>query len=131
VGQHQKDIDKTYTRTGRIVEGTSLDDLATALEQLVALYDEALSAPRPVYGRVGEQLLVSPEAALAAFNTAQFTPLQPFSSEARLFGPQPDFEAMFGDPAIVDFLTRFLPMRAAPVVVENKRAKSAPRAKSK
>ena len=124
LGQNEELPDKTYAVAGSIQPDSSTDVLHEALEDMVALYDEALRAPRPKFGKTAEKLLESPEAALTAFETFCGRSLKPYHAEYRVFGPAPEFDLVFSDEALVPFFTRWLALQKGPVIVGNSRAKT-------
>jgi exodeoxyribonuclease V gamma subunit len=123
LGQHEKTTDKTFCRAGTIAEGVTLDVLQDRLEALVALYDEALRQPRPVFGDTADKLLQSEEAGLEAFAQHCRKPLPPYRVESRVYGPTPDFHQVFGDPALRAFLARWAAFKTGPVLVATDTAK--------
>ncbi len=125
LGQHKEKSDKSFCRTGAVVEGTGVPQLADAMDELVGLYDEALRHPRPVFQNTGAGLLRSRNDALEAFAEFCRRPLAAYRAEARLYGSTPDFDAVFADEGIAPFVQRWITFRDWPVSVTTSKASTA------
>jgi exodeoxyribonuclease V gamma subunit len=128
IGMHKtnKSIHQSFARTCAVPEAATIDTLLADLTTLIELYDEAAAHPRPMFGATAENL-GEPAKAQAAFSSALYNGLKPYSSEHRLYGASPSFAEVFNDPAIAAFYDRFYAWQARRVQAQTSTAKPKPR----
>jgi hypothetical protein len=95
-----------------------------ALRALLPLYREALSAPRPRFGKTAEQVVTDRVKAAKTFGQLRGR-LQPWQPEARVYGLTPRFADIYPEGGeVVRFFAQLQGVLAAGPTVENCKAKS-------
>jgi hypothetical protein len=131
IGMHHdaKTPGASFARKGAVVDGRSVDDLIVGLTELVALYDEAASAPYPRFGKTAEGL-ADRDAAQRTFLAFCDNGLKAYHSESRLFGDALVFDDIYTE-SVVAYFQRYLVVLASHVLVVNDRALPKPKAKAR
>ena len=128
IGMKPADHAKSYAYVAKFVAaGFGQPAALAALQELVLLYDDACTQPRPMFGDTAEKLLGDLAKAKGAFESFLFN-IKPYHPEQLVYGERPRFSDIYPSGGSDEgFFRALFGLRQRTIKVGNDRAQAAPR----